>query len=137
LSRRLIRRVSVLEPPLVAHVESRKKYYDIWAADKPTELESFMKKPTCLRDFEEQTESYKTQGTEGAESSHVIAFVRLDSSPLQDALMAHCSDWNTRLIRHLNKVSHEHRLRFYQMNNEDVTRLREARGSISDSAELP
>ncbi|OHS94615.1 Dynein heavy chain family protein [Tritrichomonas foetus] len=130
--------INILEKPLNDHIQGWTKYYDIWGVDKPTALQQIADEAKCLADFESKISFYKGQSTaiQNTESQHTIAFVRLDSSPLQNALLTHCSDWQSRLIQLLNTVSHEQLLAFYQMFQEDSTKLQQVPTTIPELAAL-
>lgn len=129
--------INVIKQPLENHIDSWAKYKDIWGLDKPSELEKVGAEAKCLADFESKISFYKEQSNEiqNTESQHTISFIRLDSSPLQNSLLSHCSDWQTRLIKLVNEVSHKHLLEFYHMFQENTTKLQQVPTSIPELAE--
>ena len=130
--------IQLLEQPLEDHLKSWAKYYDIWGTDKPSALKKIGEEAKVLADYESKISFYKSQSNEiqNTESQHTIQFVRLDSSPLQNALLTHCSDWQSRLVKLLNEVSHEQLLHFYQMFKEDSQKLQQVPTSIPELAAL-
>ena len=130
--------IEKIDQPLQKQIENWKIYEPIWVTDKPTELQHIAETTVTLSDFETRIDQYKVQSQtiQSTESTNTQGFVRLDSSPLQNSLLAHCSDWTSRLIALLNKVSHDKLHSFYEMFSEKTERLQKVPTTIPELGEL-
>lgn len=130
--------VKGLEQPLKNQINSWSKYEPIWATDKPSELRKIAETATLLSDFEALIEDYKVKSNaiQVTESIHSELFIRLDSSPLQNALLTHCSDWISRLIALLYQVSRDKLHSFYEMFRDNREKLQQVPQSIPELASM-
>ena len=93
-----------IKPRLVKYLTMWDRYKHIWDVDKDAFMKRYAKANRALTAFETDITRYKElqhdiQSEEGITN---VGFIRIDSSPLKQALVAHCHTWQNKFTQLLN-----------------------------------
>ena len=81
------------------------KYKPIWEMDKEAYIRRYSKANRSLKNYNDDVTKYKDQQAEIQQENmtHMINFVQLDCILLKGDLMAHCQQWQQKLLGLLNQ----------------------------------
>ena len=84
-----------------------KKYAHIWTVNKEDFILSYKKANKPLVDFENEINKYKElqERVMSEDSTSNMAFLRIDCTPLKQALVHHCGTWINKLLELLNELA--------------------------------
>ena len=93
-----------IQPRLSKYLTTWDRYKHIWDVDKDAFMRRYAKANRALTAFETDITRYKElqhdiQSEEGITN---VGFIRIDSSPLKQALVAHCHTWQNKFTQLLN-----------------------------------
>ena len=93
-----------ISPRLSKYLTTWDRYKHIWDVDKDAFMRRYAKANRALGAFETDITRYKElqQDIQSEEGITNVGFIRIDSSPLKQSLVAHCHTWQTKFTQLLN-----------------------------------
>ncbi|KAJ3091962.1 Dynein heavy chain 2, axonemal [Quaeritorhiza haematococci] len=109
-----------------AYLRNWDSYREIWEINKDAFIRRYAKLKPALSTFDADINRYNevANNTQKEETLTNIGFVRLDSSPLKQALVNHCHAWQNKLTTLLNTNAYTELTNLHEMFKKKAEKLR-------------